>query len=106
VRFLLLLLDRDRLIFFPAIVDRYRKLLNDAKGRVEGTVVGAIPLDPDMLERLGQALGGISGKEVILHEETDAALIGGVLVRLEATVYDGTVRTQLEQMKERIAREG
>jgi F-type H+-transporting ATPase subunit delta len=105
VRFLSLLLDRDRLIYLPTIIDRYRKLLNSAKGRVEGTVVGAAPLDPDMVQRLRQALGAISGNEVVLHEETDAELIGGVLVRLEGTVYDGTVRMQLNQMKQRIARE-
>lgn len=105
VHFLLLLLDRDRLIYLPAIVDRYRKLLNAAKGRVDGTVVGATPLDPDMSERLRQTLGAISGKEVLLREETDPALIGGVLATLEGTVYDGSVRTRLEQMKQRIARE-
>lgn len=105
VHVLLLLLDRDRLIYLPAIVDRYRALLNAAKGRVEGTVAAAAPLDPDMMGRLRHVLGGLSGKEVVLHEETDPALIGGLLVRLEGTVYDGTVRTQLEQMKQRLARE-
>ncbi len=105
VHFLFLLLDRDRLIYLPAIVDRYRSLLNAAKGRVEGTVTGATSLDPDMMGRLRHVLGALSGKEVVLREETDPALIGGLLVRLESTVYDGTVRMQLEQMKQRLTRE-
>ena len=46
----------------------------------------------------------ISGKEVILHEETDPGLIGGVRIELEGRVYDGSVRTQLEKMKQRIER--
>ncbi|HEU4344592.1 MAG TPA: ATP synthase F1 subunit delta [Candidatus Binatia bacterium] len=105
IRFLAILLERDRLVYLPSIVDRYRSLLNLAKGRVEATAVGAAALDPTMIERLRKLLGGISGKEVVLHEQTDPSLIGGMRVSLEGKVYDGTVRTQLEKMKQRIARE-
>lgn len=105
VRFLSILLERDRLVYVRSIVDRYRSLLNMAKGRVEATVAGAAPLDPTMIERLRELLGGISGKAVVLHEETDPSLIGGMRVSLEGKVYDATVRTQLEKMKQRIARE-
>ena len=104
VHFLSLLLERDRLAYLPSIVHRYRGLLNASKGRVEAKVVGAGPLDAALVERLREVLRRVSGKEVVLHEETDAALIGGVLVELEGKVYDGSVRTQLEKMKQRIAR--
>jgi F-type H+-transporting ATPase subunit delta len=105
VHLLSILLERDRLTYLTAIVGYYRRMLNAAKGRVEGKVVSASPLDPTTLERLRAALHGISGKEVVLHEETEPALVGGVLVELEGKIYDGTVRTQLEKMKQRIARE-
>jgi F-type H+-transporting ATPase subunit delta len=105
VHFLCILLERDRLAYLPSIVARYRRLLNDASGRVEAKVVGATALEPAMVERLLEVLRAISGKEVVLHQETDPALIGGVLVELEGRVYDGSVRTQLENMKQRIARE-
>jgi F0F1-type ATP synthase delta subunit len=78
--------------------------LNQAKGRVEGKVIGASPLDAAHLERLLGTLRGISGKEVVLHQETDPALIGGVRVELEGKVYDGSVSTQLEKMRQRMAR--
>jgi F-type H+-transporting ATPase subunit delta len=103
--FLSLILERDRLTHLAAIVSCYSRLLNQARGRVDAHVVGASPLDQAMLTRLRETLRGISGKEVVLHEETDPALIGGVLVELEGKVYDGSVRTQLEKMKQRIARE-
>jgi F-type H+-transporting ATPase subunit delta len=99
VQFLSLLLERGRLTYLVAIGFCYRRFLNEAKGRVEANVVGAEPLEPAMLEKLREVLHGISGKEVLLHEESDPALVGGVLVQL-----DGTVRTQLEKMKQRIAR--
>jgi F-type H+-transporting ATPase subunit delta len=78
--------------------------LNEVKGRVEARIVGASPLEPAQVEEVRDALRAISRKEVVLHEETDPALIGGLLVELEGKIYDGTVRTQLENMKERIAR--
>jgi F-type H+-transporting ATPase subunit delta len=104
IHFLSLLLERDRLIHLPGIVSCYRRLLNEVKGRVEARIVGASPLEPAQVEEVRDALRAISRKEVVLHEETDPALIGGLLVELEGKIYDGTVRTQLENMKERIAR--
>jgi F-type H+-transporting ATPase subunit delta len=105
VHFLALLLERDRLPYLPSMVAYYRRLLNETKGRVEATVVAASLLDAAMLQRLRETLHGISGREVVLHEKADPALLGGLLVELEGKIYDGSVRTQLEQMKQRIARE-
>jgi F-type H+-transporting ATPase subunit delta len=104
IRFLAILLARDRLKYLPEIVSCYRRLLNEARGRVEAKAVGASPLEPAMVDRLRQVLQGIAGKEVVLQQETDPGLIGGVLVELEGKVYDGSVRTQLENMKQRIVR--
>ncbi|MBI1996819.1 MAG: ATP synthase F1 subunit delta [Deltaproteobacteria bacterium] len=105
IHFLSLLLERDRLLHLPGIVNCYRRLLNEAKGRVEAKVVSAAGLEATMVERLREQLKGISGKEVVLQQETDPTLLGGLLVELEGKVYDGSVRTQLEKMKQRIARE-
>ncbi len=102
--FLSLLLERDRLTYLAAIVSCYRRFLNEAKGQVEAKVVGSQPLEPATLEKLREVLSTISGKEVLLQEESDPGLIGGVLIQLEGKVYDGTVRTQLEKMKQCIAR--
>jgi F-type H+-transporting ATPase subunit delta len=104
VRFFSLLLDHDRLTHLPGIVSCYRRLLNEAKGRVEAKVVSASALEPAMVDRVRGQLHSISGKEVVLQQEIDASLLGGVLVELEGQVYDGSVRTQLEKMKQRVAR--
>jgi len=105
IHFLSLLLERDRLAHLPGIVNCYRRLLNEAKGRVEAKVISAAGLDAALVERLREQLKGISGKEVVLQQETNPSLLGGLLVELEGKVYDGSVRTQLEKMKQRIARE-
>jgi F-type H+-transporting ATPase subunit delta len=105
VRFLSILLERDRLGYLPSIAASYRRLLNAAKGRVQARVVAAAPLDEGVLERVREMLRRISGKEVVLQEESDPTLLGGIMVELEGRIYDGTVRTQLEKMRERIARD-
>jgi F-type H+-transporting ATPase subunit delta len=104
VHFLSLLLDRDRLAYLTGIVSCYCRLLNEAKGRIEAKVVGASALEPMMIEQIRRRLGTISGKEVVLQQESDPSLLGGLLIELEGKVYDGSVRTQLEKMKQRVAR--
>ena len=102
--FLALLLDRDRLAFVPSIVASYRRLVNQAKGRVEAKVVAAGPLGSTVVERLRDSLRRLSGKDVILQEQGDPELLGGLVVEFEGKIYDGSVRTQLEKMTQRIAR--
>jgi F-type H+-transporting ATPase subunit delta len=102
--FLALLLDRDRLALLPSIVASYRRLINQSKGRVEATVVGAEPLDSAVLERLRDALRQLSGKDVILQQQSDPALIAGLVLELEGKIYDSSVRTQLNKMKQRVVR--
>jgi F-type H+-transporting ATPase subunit delta len=104
VKFLSLLLERDRLVELAGIVSCYRRLLNEAKGRVEARVVSTGTLDMTMVEQLRQRLRGLAGKEVILQQEVDSSLLGGLLVELEGKIYDGSIRSQLEKMKQRIAR--
>jgi F-type H+-transporting ATPase subunit delta len=103
-KFLLLLLDRDRLGYLPGIVSSYRRMLNEARGRVEARVSSAAALDGAVMEQLRERLRGLSGKDVVLQQETDPSLLGGLLIELEGKIYDGSIRTQLEKMKQRIAR--
>ena len=103
-KFLSLLIERDRLMQLEGIASCYRRLLNEAKGRVEARVVSPGALDPVMVEQLRERLRGLAGKDILLKQETDPSLLGGLLIELEGKVYDGSIRTQLEKMKLRIAR--
>jgi F-type H+-transporting ATPase subunit delta len=100
--FLELLIERDRVSFLPAIVERYHRMLDEKKGQAEARIVAANPLDEGDLRRLRESLEKISGKKIIVQQESDAALIGGVVVQLEGKIYDGSVRTQLEKMKKQV----
>jgi len=104
IHFLSLLLERDRLKHLPGIASYYRRLLNEAKGQVDAKVVSASALAPALFDRVREQLRGLSGKEVVLQQEVDASLLGGMTVELAGKVYDGSIRTQLEKMKQRVAR--
>jgi F-type H+-transporting ATPase subunit delta len=79
-------------------------LLNEARARVDATVISASALEPALVERVRGQLRSLSGKEVILQQVVDPELLGGLQVELEGKIYDGSVRTQLAKMKQRIAR--
>jgi F-type H+-transporting ATPase subunit delta len=53
---------------------------------------------------VSEQLRAMSGKDVVLQQEVDPSLMGGITVELEGKVYDGSIRSQLEKMKQRIAR--
>ena len=102
IHFLALLVERDRLGQFAAVVERYRRLLDEKKGQAEARVVAAAPLEEGDLQRLRAALEKISGKKIVIHQESDPGLIGGAVVHLEGKIYDGSVAAQLDKMKKQI----
>jgi F-type H+-transporting ATPase subunit delta len=102
IRFLSLLIDRDRLAHLDSISAFYHRLEDEARGRVKAKVIAASSLGPDTVHQLRAALQKISGKEVLLTEETEPALLGGVVLHLEGKIYDGSVRTQLEKIRKQI----
>ncbi|HEY2987789.1 MAG TPA: ATP synthase F1 subunit delta [Candidatus Binatia bacterium] len=101
-RFLSLLVERDRLSYFPAIVERYRRLLDEKKGQAEARVVAASPLEESDLDRLREVLEKVSAKRIVIQQESDPNLIGGLVIQLEGKIYDGSVRAQLDKIKKQV----
>ncbi len=95
-----LLLDKERLRQLASIADEYRHQADAALGIQRARVVSAIPLDTTQRESLRHSLAGLSGLKVMLEEEVEPELIGGVRVRLGGQVLDGSVRGQLKRMAE------
>jgi len=69
---------------------------------VAATVTTARPIPEDVNARLQQTLTSLTGKKVRIDFATDPELLGGVVTRIGSTVYDGSVRNQLQLMKERM----
>ena len=103
--FVMLLLDKGRIQLLPEIARVYRTLVDEHAGRVRAVVTSARPLDPMLETRLKTALEKQSGKTVILEKREDPSIVGGLVTQLGDTLYDGSVRTQLQQMREQLLSE-
>ena len=99
INFAQLLLDNDRFRVLPAIAEQYSAMVDARSGRVRARVTSAEPLDPVQQTRLKAALGKLTGKDVLLETEVDQAILGGVVTRIGTTIYDGSIRTQLETLR-------
>ncbi len=102
--FLCVLLDKRKLRLLPDITRIYRELVDRAAGRIEAQLVAAAALDGDAPARVAAELSKWTGKQVRLSTSVDPALIGGVVARVGGLVLDGSIRTQLEELRERLAR--
>jgi F-type H+-transporting ATPase subunit delta len=101
-RFVLLLLDRRRIVLLPAIARAYRDLTDAHVGRVRAEVISAQELVPATLDRIRRSLEQRTGKKVIIHSTVDPELIGGVVARVGDLVLDGSVRTQLADLRAKL----
>lgn len=103
-RFIQLLIDKERETEFGAVATAYRVLRDEQEGIVEVQVRAATPLTEEERERLMARLKQMTGNDVRLQVQQDASLVGGLVIRVGDTVYDGSVRHQLETLRERLVR--
>jgi F-type H+-transporting ATPase subunit delta len=103
---LTMLLEKNRMTYLPYIRDVYSDLVDDKEDRARGTVWSAFPLDPALVKKIEEALKErFHKKEVVLSTIEDKSLIGGVKVAVKGTIIDGSVKMQLETLKENILKE-
>jgi F-type H+-transporting ATPase subunit delta len=83
----------------PEIVDRFVELASAERHRAVAEVRSAVPLTPEQTERMRQALGHATGKEVEIKVIIDPTVLGGIVATVGDVVIDGSVRHRLEQMR-------
>jgi F-type H+-transporting ATPase subunit delta len=101
-RFVLLLLDRRRIVLLPAIARAYQAMADEHVGRVRAQVTSAEPLTQVALDRVRRSLEQRTGKKVVMETAVDPELIGGLVARVGDLVLDGSVRTQLEDLRSKL----
>jgi F-type H+-transporting ATPase subunit delta len=97
--FFAFLIDQRRLVAFDAIHDEFNRLADEAAGRVRAEVRSANPLRDEQRVRLVAALAQRTGKEIELTVHVDPSLIGGAIATVGGLVFDGSLRTQLMQLR-------
>jgi F-type H+-transporting ATPase subunit delta len=102
--FLTLLFEKGRFIYLNSINDFYQKLADELKGIARASLVSATELSSETVEKIRTTLSNRTGKEVILEVEEDSSLIGGIVTRIGDLVLDGSIKTQLLNMRESLKR--
>jgi F-type H+-transporting ATPase subunit delta len=102
--FLMLLFEKGRVSFIVSINDFFQKLADELKGVATASVVSATDLSAETLEKIRSALSKKTGKEIALEVEQDPGLIGGIVTRIGDLVLDGSIKTQLLNMRETLKR--
>jgi F-type H+-transporting ATPase subunit delta len=101
-RVLLLLAERDRLALLPDVAAGFESRLMDHYQVVRAEVTTATALPADRVEALERGLAQVTGRRVQLAVRIDPDIVGGAVARIGSTVYDGSVVTQLQKLKQQL----
>ncbi|MCC7537334.1 MAG: ATP synthase F1 subunit delta [Deltaproteobacteria bacterium] len=103
---LLSLLDeRRRLVLLPDIARAIREMADEQERRLRAHVTSAAPLPDVYFTQLKTTLERATGYSVLMRSDVDAALLGGVVTRIGDQVFDGSLRTRLDEMRDRLLAE-
>lgn len=82
------------------IASRVAQLAAEEEGAAVAEVRSAVPLDDKQVERIAAALSAATGKNIQVKNVTDPAVIGGIVAQVGDTVFDGSVRSRFEELRE------
>lgn len=101
--FIAVLIDNRRIAALPEIAHQVQLEMDRRLGLAEAEVTSARELSPDERRDLEAQMERMTGKKVRAHYATDNKLLGGAVIRMGSTIYDGSVRGQLQKMKEALS---
>ncbi len=102
--FLFVAADRGRIGQLSEIREAFETLLDAKLGFMRADVTSAHSLDDGQRQKLEAQLARLSAKRIRPYYAVDPALVGGVIARVGSTVYDGSVRGQLESLRRKLTR--
>jgi F-type H+-transporting ATPase subunit delta len=103
--FLFVMADNQRFHLLPEITETFEDVLRQRQGVAEAEVKSAVELNEKQKSALIQTLERLSGKKIQAKYSLEPGLLGGAVVRVGDTIYDGSVRNRLNQMRARLASE-
>jgi F-type H+-transporting ATPase subunit delta len=96
----LLVIDKNRGHLLVDVAKRFNQIADEVRGVEKGTVISAIQLPDDLFQRLERKIQRFSDRNIILQQELDPAIIGGVIVKLGNHIFDGSVRAKLGHFRD------
>jgi F-type H+-transporting ATPase subunit delta len=103
--FLNTLVDNNRTAALPSIADRFRHAREEKMGIVSAEIRTPLPMTDDQREQVRASLEKLTGRTVRLECTLDAELIGGAVTQIGSTIYDGSLRTQLQRLRGKMTQE-
>lgn len=101
--FIKILLDKGRGSAFLSIKEAFDKLVSDYRGEVAAVVESAVALSEDQLSSLAEKLSQATGKKIVLENNVNPDILGGLIVKVGDKVVDGSVKMKLNEMKDNLA---
>ena len=102
--FIRYLLSKRRIVLLPNIERAFNLLLQEKVGRIEAGITVAQEIPEVTINKLEKGISKYSGKEVTVNITIDPAIIGGIVTRIGSVVIDGSIHTQLNQIRQSIIR--
>lgn len=106
LHFFYVLVDKGREVYVDSVVDSYRELLRQSRDEVKVVVQSADKLDDALIKQVETSMKSYTGKKVELEFEVVPELLGGLVFRIGDRIIDGSIRNQLNQIHERLAKAG
>lgn len=103
--FLFVVIDHQRTHLLPEILRSFQTVLRDRQGVAEAEVFSAMTLSDAQKKEMTRTLEQATGKKIEAKFSLDASLLGGALVRVGDTIYDGSLRNRLDGLRERLTAE-
>lgn len=97
--FMRMLLEKGRLPEMPHIIELYEVLAEEAQNRLRVRVKSAFPLSPALQEEVRQRFANYTSKDIVIDQEIDPTLIGGLVAQMGSLVLDGSIRNELLRVK-------
>jgi F-type H+-transporting ATPase subunit delta len=101
-RFMLLLVEKDRLRQFDLICEHYEHMANERLRRVVARVTTAVELDTSQRQAVLQKLTRMTQKDVMLETEVDPSILGGLVVRIDHVIVDSSLQGQLTRLRQEL----
>ena len=103
--FLRLLVDKQRINFLGEVENAYKEFMDKSLKKVRVSVKTAYPLSSELEGALRKRVAEMTGKDVEMTVEDDSSLIGGLVVRVGDTMYDGSIKSQLGNIRKLLGEE-
>ena len=100
--FIAVVIDKGRIRLLNEIVKQFAQELNQRLGFAEADVITARELGPSERAELEADLSRVTGKKIRARYEQDRSILGGAIARVGSTVYDGSVKGQLERIRRQL----